>query len=149
MRGGKTATAVDNQWIKKKRSNTRSRKGRGEQLGEAVDGVWREWWRRTERRWSSGGFDVDQLWIWCFVCAAVMPRSGRKMRKAFFWKLLLSWCLPEAQTKTRSLYPQYRSEPWCSMTQREKDELKNDGTEHVGEKNRAQINFSTWHKLLW
>lgn len=55
-------------------------------------------WRRTERRWRSGGFDVDQLWIWCFVCAEVTPRSGRKMRKAF-WKPLPGWRLPEAQPK--------------------------------------------------
>lgn len=27
------------------------------------------------------------------------PRSGRKMRKACFWKLLPGWRLPEAQTK--------------------------------------------------
>lgn len=34
------------------------------------------------------GFDVDQLWIWCFVCAAITPRSDSKMRKAF-WRALL------------------------------------------------------------
>ena len=42
---------------------------------------------------GDGGFDVDQLWMWCFVCAAVTPRSGRKMRKgpfleAFAWLAL-------------------------------------------------------------
>lgn len=86
--GGKTATAIDNQWIK------RAIQGQGkdeETVGWSWvcgEGAWKERWQRTERRWRSGGFDVDQLWIWCFVCAAIIPRSARKMRKAS-WKPLL------------------------------------------------------------
>ena len=82
-RGGKTTTAVDNQRIKK--SDTRSGKGRGR--GWVCDG--------GEQRDDGGvaGFDVDQLWIWCFVCAAVTPRSGRKMRKGPFGKPSLGLAL--------------------------------------------------------
>lgn len=40
---------------------------------------------------GDGGFDVDQLWMWCFVCAAVTPRSGRKMRKGPFFLEAFAW----------------------------------------------------------
>lgn len=52
-----------------------------------------------------GGFDVDQLWMWCFVCAAVTPRSGRKMRKGPFWKPSLGWRFTRGPSETRRLHP--------------------------------------------
>lgn len=72
---------------------------------------------------GDGGFDVDQLWMWCFVCAAVTPRSGRKMRKGpfFFGSLRLAGASPEARAKQGACIRRlYGSERRRGVTQRQK-----------------------------
>lgn len=143
--GGKTATAVDNQWIKA------AVQGQGEDAGTVG-------WRCAKGAMAGNREEMAALMLISFGCGVL---SARRLRHAqverwekglFFWKPSLGWRFTRGPSETRRLHPptvRIRAAARRDPTA-EKTGWENDRIEHVGEKkNRAEINFPTWHEPLW